>query len=138
MLHIRYTGTNPMSDYGHAMFADMDQEESVRMYGKCAYTFESEQEGVEYIEALNDKIIEARRASELEFNDHLTDDEFCASFSPPAIVDGADAWDNGEMLTWFCEWIAIPLDLKGITTQDGAIVFDVALINRATEYEGKI
>ncbi len=58
--------------------------------------------------------------------------------TPPAIVDGAGAWDNGELLTWFCEWVAIPLDLKAITTQDGAIVFDAALINRAAEYEGKI
>lgn len=120
------------------MFADIEKIENVAGYGVCAYTFESDQEDVEYIEALNDKIIEARTktAELLPEYDRLTDDEFCGAFNPDAIVDGAGAWDNGELLTWFCEHVAIPLDLKAITTQDGAIVFDTVLINRATEYEG--
>ncbi len=86
MLHIRFTpNANPMSDWGHAMFADLEQNHRVAGYGVYAYTFESEQEGVEYIEALNDKIIEARNktAELLTEYDRLSDDEFCNVFNPP-------------------------------------------------------
>ena len=51
-------------------------------------------------------------------------------FNPEDIVMSAGAWDS-ELVTWFGDVILAKHDIKAVITNDGAIVFDPALIKRA-------
>lgn len=50
--------------------------------------------------------------------------------NPEGIVDSAGAWDVPEFVQWFFENIADPQEIKGVRTNDGAILFDQARAKR--------
>jgi hypothetical protein len=117
---------NPMSDWGHAMFANSMANIS-NNYGDTLYTFDG-YESIK-IEDLSDVIIEAHRNNPLTNNGwEISEDEIVAIFNPDDIVNGAGGWDDGDAFTWFWENVGDKLDLKAVLTNDGAIVFDESLI----------
>jgi len=129
MTYYRFTNSdNVLSAWGHAMFAA--DETMVSGYGSNEYVY-SGLNGVD-ITALYPAIAREWGKSAdygllpdgYEDMDPMT---ACKMFNPSDIVMSAEAWDSAELLTWFCEHIAIPQDIKAVITDDGAILFDAAL-----------
>lgn len=58
-------------------------------------------------------------------------DVFANEFAPSDIVGSAQAWDNGDAMSWFWNRFADPEDLKGVRTPDGAITFYADMGERA-------
>lgn len=124
----------PMSDYGHAMFAA--KEDSVSGYGENEYTYDGK--NAVPIESLKDIIVKKwdetiENGMEPIGYENLTGEEVYQEFDPSDIVMSAQAWDNGELLTWFYENVALENDITAVTTKDGAIVFDENLIKKKSE-----
>ena len=136
-MYYRYSNSeNPMSDWGHAMF--VDNEDSSSTYG-CYLFLYNGSESVN-IEDLKDVITNAWNKSADNFTlpfgyENIDAEDIFNAFNPEDIVMSADGWDNGDLLTWFCEFVAIANDIKAIITNDGAIVFDSELIKRAKNNE---
>lgn len=130
-MYYRYTHSkNPMSDYGHAMFAANRGRVEGGTYGEYEHHYDGT-DGVR-IEDLYDLIREAwadeaTRPADAYYAS-LTAEQVCACFTPEDIVDGADGFDSGEMLTWLWEQVCEPEGIMALLTPDGAIVFDRALI----------
>lgn len=130
MTYYRFSNsTNPMSEWGHAMFSE--KRESVEHYGKNEFIYNGNH-GVK-IEELEASIISQWEKTVETGMAPMGYEEMEAqtvfqSFNPSDIVMSAEAWDSSELLTWFCEAIAIPQDIQAVITNDGAIVFDSALI----------
>lgn len=136
----RYTNReSPMSDFGHAMFAD--DEYSSEMYGReGTYRYTVDQNNLRDISDFYGEI--AQKITEQYENGTLpleidsiieggtSADDIARSFNPDDIVMSADAWDNGDLTQWFYENIAEPNDIYGFKTNDGAIVFDENMIAR--------
>lgn len=129
MTYYRFTNSdNVLSDWGHAMFAA--DEDMVSGYGVNEYVY-SGSDSID-ITALYPAIA---REWEKSADYGLLPDGYedmdavsaCRMFNPSDIVMSAEAWDNADLLTWFCEHIAIPQDIKAVITDDGAILFDTAL-----------
>lgn len=129
MTYYRFSNNGAMSDWGHAMFTE--DEESVRGYGDIAYIYDG-REAVN-IESLHDIIVEKwNQQKEMdripsEYEDFEAEDIFNC-FNPEDIVMSADAWDDGFLTTWISEYILSEREIKAVTTNDGAIVFDSTLI----------
>lgn len=140
MLYYRGTrSSNPMSNWGHAMFVDN--------YDNCysglgfEWSFDSDCSQCKNITDIKQLIIDAwtydvQNGFSGDFgnnpdNDYwytVDIDDVIESFNPIDIVDFANAWDS-ELTQWFWERIAEPNDIMAVTTSDGAIVFDEKLIN---------
>lgn len=133
-MYYRFTSkTTPMSDYGHAMF--VESRESVEYgYGENEWVYDGNE--ATNIESIKDIIInkweESNSFGLIPYHlESLTGEEAYTFFNPDDIVMSAEAWDDGEALEWFCDNIAIPMDIKSVITNDGAIVFDSDLIKAA-------
>lgn len=136
--YFRYTGQSgkPMSDWGHAMFADEDGLHKVSggTYGKNPFFYDGTN-GV-HIKDLEDAFKQKwSEAQDLGFtrigDDSITElspSQAFELFNPTDIVDSAGAWDNGDLLEWFYENVAEPNNIGAVLTDDGAIVFDENLI----------
>lgn len=132
-MYYRFTNSNnPMSDWGHAMFAE--NREAVEHYGANEYIFDGQ--GAVSINDLKDLIITAwNECQESEdfgslYEKHfmeITAEEVFDNLNPEDIVNSADGWDT-ELVVWFWEFIAEPSNIMAVTTWDGAIVFDENLI----------
>ena len=131
-----YNGTDPMSEFGHAMFAD--NPESNAHYGENVFSVQHDK--LTDIDSLMDDITSALKA-DYESGDLPTDlrdamesgytaEDIASEFDPQDIVDGAGAWDNGDYTAWFYERIAEPRGILGVKTSDGAIVFDRTIIGK--------
>lgn len=129
MTYFRFTNSdNVLSTWGHAMFAA--NEDIVSGYGSNEYIFDGAN-GID-ITALYPAIAREWGKSVdygllpdgYEDMDAIT---VCKMFNPSDIVMSAEAWDNADLLTWFCEHIVIPQDIKAVITDDGAILFDASL-----------
>lgn len=125
------------ADYG--MFADDGTKVSYgNIYGEDLYTVEKK-----LLANINDyKPAIAQAFREDVENDNLppslkylieraTPEEVAELFDPTDIVDSAEAWDVPELPTWAFEKGVFGYDLKGVKTQDGAIVFDADIAKPA-------
>lgn len=132
--YYRYTKrNNPMSDWGHAMFAA--KQYKVEGYGPIGWTLD-ESDTVD-IWDLEDDIREAWAACvESEYFGQLSDidfwlnydvDELVDSFDPRDIVDSADAYDH-ELVGWLWDYVLEPKGIMAVRTFDGAVCFDQSLI----------
>lgn len=132
MMYYRYFNSeNPMSDWGHAMF--VDNEFASENYGDILYTYDGT-DGVD-IEDLHDIIINewnrtVDKCMEPIGFEGIDAEDIYNEFNPEDIVMSAGAWDS-ELVTWFGDVILAKHDIKAVITNDGAIVFDPALIKRA-------
>jgi hypothetical protein len=134
MAYVRFThGPNPISDYGHAMFVEMEKLDRVSSgtYGDYGWQYDG-QDGVEIDDIQNDvwkqwkKDIETERmpyvlSSNVEA---LTKEEFFDELDPDNIVSSAGLWDVQEFVSWFWDRFEEP----AVLLWDGAIVYDPELI----------
>lgn len=132
MTYYRFTNRGPMSDWGHAMFSD--NEDSVGHYGANKYTYDGL--GAVDIRDLKDLFdaewnLSAENGLLPQGYEEMGAEEIFGAFNPDDIVMSAQAWDDPELSTWFCENIAIGNDIKAVITNDGCIVFDEDLIKEA-------
>lgn len=119
----------PMSDWGHAMFCD--NEDAVTHYGDNEFTYNG-LEGTP-IEDLHDIIVNAWKktvengAEPMYFEGEDAETVF-ESFNPDDIVESGQAWDCGELCTWFSDNVASVHGINAVILFDGAVVFDEKLI----------
>lgn len=135
----RFSDTSdPMSDWGHAMFSDI--EGRVEHYGENKFTVkESELASFEDIAELIDKAYEEDKADGfrmmrsfgIDENIYNNKAEFIESFNPVDIVDSAEGYEDAAMNMWLYETVLEPNDIKGIRTQNGGVVYDESIIERA-------
>lgn len=135
----RFSDTSePMSDWGHAMFSDI--EGRVEHYGENEFTVkESELASFEDIAELIDKAYEEDKADGfrmmrsfgIDENIYNNKAEFIESFNPVDIVDSAEGYEDSAMNMWLYETVLEPNDIKGIRTQNGGVVYDESIIERA-------
>lgn len=146
--YYRYTNSeSPLSDWGHAMFAD--SSERVEHYGKNQWLFKPKKEdSVVSFEDVKDKIkssiqkyvemgyypqdVDGWFSSWIEDidNEVLTIDELVNEFNPEDIADAALAWDNPVAVQFFYDNVAEPEGIDAIILSDGAIVFNEDLIEK--------
>ncbi len=132
----RYTHTaDPMSELGHAMFADDESRVEGGSYGKHAWTVDIDE--LTPIEDLDEHIRAAYR-TEIASNDEsdlpsafrdLGEEEFVALFDPEDIVDSAGAYDDSDLNSWVYWTVIEPRNIKGVKTSDGAVVWDKGIID---------
>lgn len=124
---------------GYAMFADDPSE--ARGYGD---RFAAVRHGdLPKIDDFKEAIAEAweRDKAEnllppaLEVFEDLSGAEVADHFDPVDILDGADAWDTPELITWAFSH-GIFDEVGGIKTSDGAIVWDDSLIHDTSGDDG--
>lgn len=72
---------------------------------------------------------------ELEVFSDRSGAEMADHFDPADIVDGADAWDTPELITWAFSH-GIFDEVGGVKTSDGAIVWDESLIRDTSDDGG--
>lgn len=123
--YYRFTdSSNPMSNLGHAMLSNDPYTNA--NYGDNLFVFNGD--NAVGINTLTDKIIQ-----KLQEDDDYCDmdiNELASLFNPRDIVDSAGAWDDNNLVAWFWNNIAEPMDIMAITTNDGAIVFDESLLQQ--------
>lgn len=134
-MYYRCTNSDsPMSDWGHAMFAD--SLERVDHYGKNVFVFDGQ--GAVNIYDLEDKIRQAWAKSQEsgdfgemydEYYQSLSADEVFESFAPADIVNSAEGYDC-DLVVWLYQMVLEPNGIYAVITPDGAVVFDETLINR--------
>lgn len=103
-----YYSDSPMSDFGHAMFAD--DRTSVERFGDTLYTVQS--------------------CFLIDIRVYINAFGLPDSYNPKRIAIDAEAWDNYAMTRWFIDNIAIPQQIRGIKTRDGAVVFDQTITKK--------
>lgn len=135
MTYYRFSNNeNPMSNWGHAMFAE--DRAHVEHYGEYEYHYHGDHSV--NIEDIRDLIIDAWNQTVEGCMEPIGFEEYDAEaiyneFNPEDIVMSAQAWDCAELIEWFCENVAIANDITAVITNDGAIVLDADLIKRAEE-----
>ena len=135
-----YRGTlteNPMSEWGHAMFAESFENAYT---GQDMHNWQYDGEsGIDINDMRNEIInawnedVESGAIWNWNFPDTVLDfeaEDIFEMFNPRNIVDSADGYDDGTTLQWLCDRIVIPNDIRAIITYDGAVVFDAALIEK--------
>jgi hypothetical protein len=131
-LYERYTNTpdDPMSEWGHAMFSQGDSSSS---YGKYGWRIKlSEEAHLSTIDDLADDIRKAADQFGIPENYESVDD-LIGLANPKNIIDSAGAWDDADAVGWLWENVLDPLKIKGITTKDGAVVFDKSIIEKLSK-----
>lgn len=124
---------------GYAMFADDPSE--ARGYGDRFAAVRHDD--LPKIDDFKEDIAEAweRDKAEyllppaLEVFEDLSGAEVADHFDPVDILDGADAWDTPELITWAFSH-GIFDEVGGIKTSDGAIVWDDSLIHDTSGDDG--
>lgn len=133
--YYRFTNKNtPMSDWGHAMFAE--ERYRVEHYGENEYwldkahtvsIFDLEEE----IKTAWNKCKEEEYFGDLydEYYQSLSAEEVFDSFAPEDIVNSAEGYDC-ELVVWLWQFILEPKGIMAVRTPDGAVCFDESLIER--------
>lgn len=136
--------TNPMSDWGHAMFADEGvnayfPDDIYELEKSDRHAFFVEKNQLTAFDDVKDIIIQTREddrrkdiLSDYGFSEEqmeLKKEELLELFNPSDIVDDALGFDSLEFTTWFKERIADEYNIDGIKTNDGAIVFNKNIIH---------
>lgn len=132
---------NPMSDWGHAIFAD--NFSSISCYGgKNKTTFYVESADLVDVLDIRAEIIQQKEAfspdecyfldeeeiAEIENLFSLSDDNFFSMFNPSDIVMSAEAYDNYSLLSWLYNTVIEPMEIGGVKTADGAVTFNPEII----------
>lgn len=121
----------PDNGIGFTMWAD-EPDQLVGVYGDYAWEFDGSD--LPHVDDIADVLRKEyladlenyRVSSELEdIGDGVLDD-----INPEHIVDSAGSWDVPDFVEWFSDRIAVPRDIKGIRTNDGAILFDQSIAKR--------
>lgn len=135
--YYRFTGrNNPLSDWGHAMFAD--NEMKVENYGGGRYGWTLDKSHTVWIWDLEDDILTAwQKCIEQENFGQLSDthywlndfnvDDLMPGFDPRDIVDSAE-WYDHDMVCWLWDFVLEPKGIMAVRTNDGAVCFDQNLI----------
>lgn len=124
---------------GYAMFADDPSE--ARGYGdRFAAVRHDDLPKIDDFKATIAEAWEQDKAENLlppalEVFEDLSGAEVADHFDPVDILDGADAWDTPELITWAFSH-GIFDEVGGIKTSDGAIVWDDSLIHDTTGDDG--
>lgn len=122
--YFRFTNkNNPMSDWGHAMFAD--DRNMVEFYGKNEFTLDIA--NTVSIYDLENAIKDAWNEDPCSEYAHLSADEAFAAFCPEEIVNSAEAYDC-ELVCWLWNAVLAPARIMAIRTDNGAVCFDESLI----------
>jgi hypothetical protein len=131
-----YGSDDPMSRAGYAMFAKDVDEVGAGYGGRNKRAFSVRDEDLTPFSDIESKVIEARHRTdenspwEIEDYSGMSDDEFAAMFNPEDIVDSAYGYDSEELTAWLWENVLDPNGIKGIETDNGAVVFDPSVISR--------
>lgn len=129
---------NPMSEMGHAMFAD--SEGNVEHYGQNRYVVDANKlTSFDDVKPLIEKAYDEAAADDFDSMKNFDIDEysyqdkgaFVDSFDPEDIIDNADGYDNPGMSAWLYEYVLEPNGIAGIRTQNGGVVYDESLIQNA-------
>ena len=136
-----YTEDSAIPNFiGYAMFAD--DPHAIANYGdKFSAVFHGDLAPIDDFKDAIARAWERDKAKyllppELEvFSDH-SGAEIADHFDPADIVDGADAWDTPELITWAFSHGVFD-EVGGVKTSDGAIVWDDSLI-RGTSDDGGV
>lgn len=144
-----HTHDTPMSEWGHAMFAD-DLEKIQESYGEFIWSFDANAYGervvsIEDIEKdiwdafiedvergyyFGDSNDEFQNIIDMYKNGEMTKRQFLDTFSPKDIVDSAEAYDSIVGTQWLFERVLEFKNIGAVITPDGAIVFDESMIVR--------
>lgn len=134
---------DPMSDWGHAMFAD-DRNAVSGIYGKNE--FHVGKNDLADVKSIEGKIRSAWSKADLSRTMNATDARTFEGLSADEVVDqlvhvkdivsSAKGYDS-PLVSWLYEDVIEPMGLKGIKTPDGAVVFDPSII-KAGSAEPKI
>lgn len=125
--YARYShSTDPMSEWGHAMFAEGDASSG---YGPEKFTI-NEDANLVYINDLKQQIEDAAEKHDLP-NGYDSVKDLISAANPSNIVDSAQLWDDPDGFQWMWEHVLEPNGISGITTRDGAIVFDPKMISHS-------
>ena len=125
---------------GYAMFAD--DPHAIANYGdKFSAVFHGDLAPIDDFKDAIARAWERDKAKyllppELEVFSDRSGAEMADHFNPADIVDGADAWDTPELITWAFSH-GIFDEVGGVKTSDGAIVWDDSLI-RGTSDDGGV
>lgn len=125
---------------GYAMFAD--DPHAIANYGdKFSAVFHGDLAPIDDFKDAIARAWERDKAKyllppELEVFSDRSGAEMADYFDPADIVDGADAWDTPELITWAFSH-GIFDEVGGVKTSDGAIVWDDSLI-RGTSDDGGV
>ena len=125
---------------GYAMFAD--DPHAIANYGdKFSAVFHGDLAPIDDFKDAIARAWERDKAKyllppELEVFSDRSGAEMADHFDPADIVDGADAWDTPELITWAFSH-GIFDEVGGVKTSDGAIVWDESLI-RGTSDDGGV
>ena len=125
---------DPLSDWGHAMFVRDDAvgDDQMGVYGDNKYEIK---EGTELASPEDIKEAVNKIAEEYGLPRDITDDDdaldpeelidvLIERLNPGDIVDSADGWDSKTTVRWFSEVFYPNTGIQGISTEDGAVVFD--------------
>lgn len=125
---------------GYAMFAD--DPHAIANYGdKFSAVFHGDLAPIDDFKDAIARAWERDKAKyllppEFEVFSDRSGAEMANHFDPVDIVDGADAWDTPELITWAFSH-GIFDEVGGVKTSDGAIVWDESLI-RGTSDDGGV
>lgn len=133
-MYYRFTNSNnPMSDWGHAMFAA--DRYKVEHYGANEFTLDKSHTVSIY--DLESAIINAWDACKEtgEFGQidtyytTLSAEEVFETFCPSNIVDSANGYDC-DLVCWLWNFVLDPKNIMAVRTDDGAVCFDESLIKK--------
>ena len=147
VFHRYYNSISPMSDWGHAMFAE--NRDAVVNYGKNHFTLDIDKESNGVIYAGDSKFTDALKKFYIggRGNDVFVEmseiygeedalERLISEANPDNIVDSAGLWD-GDIIGDIYEDILEPNGWKTIETRDGAVTFDESIvkIEKPDEYD---
>ncbi len=119
-----YRKETPMSSWGHAMFND--DATGLAEYGEILYSVDKDD--LTDINDLMDEIIEQLENADEEVHMAIASWDVYDLFNPDDMVICAGAYDSDVLFNWFWETIVEPNNIAGVSTYNGAIVFDESLI----------
>jgi len=149
VMHRRYKRDTPMSDWGHALFAD--DGDSVKHYGDFHYTVDTARLGDKLVYADSNEFTNALRSALDEYGDDYglnsyqqdgqTREELIEALvdeaNPDDIVNSAGIWDSDLVeLVW--NKVMEPNGWTVVKTDDGGIAFEESDINPLYSKDGTI
>ncbi|MBW2094199.1 MAG: DEAD/DEAH box helicase family protein [Deltaproteobacteria bacterium] len=130
----RYTNSeSPMSDAGFAMFAEDQTKVDEGTYGAFHHTVDVDSIPEEKVVYAGSPKFQAALKSALEEEGESNVDELVKAANPDSIVDSAELWDDMPLVQLVWDKVMEPNGWTVVETDDGAVVFDEALINTASQ-----
>ena len=138
----RFTETDsPMCRAGYAMFVrdDIISDEDMSGYGPTKWVYTGEPV---HITTLWDVIVEGWEKAPCEaltpsgrnrMYDGVSGEDIATLANPADIVESAGLWDDWDLVQWIWDLVLEPRGIVAVETEDGCLVFDEALIQRAED-----